>query len=734
MKNVYLLLILVSSVYKDEDAEEASVPEGDLEYESSSSSASETVIIMNYETFSINTGQSEYDASHSIMNRYYTLSKSNNELLSSNKALKKSISSLEAQLASGVQELNMYRQIAAKKLKQLADEMDEQVKINQELTQTLELDSEGQKQSQELTSFLQVSESNLTEPGKVIYNSTNDDDDDDEKEESFEFIFVIGLLFMFLVMESIKYYSDKVLYSAFFKALVSLIVVLGLFCVVAAVMTIFVAKDVFDDSDLYFDMVYRGFFVFVLSWLGIGLWIVFACQSFAIIWERAEDRLCKNQVDESNKEFGIMRKLFISNPYLPVFTERVLRPDFNFSEYLKQSVAETLIQVFSLSPLTFILIIFQMFIWRLILTSSNTTQTYFILTFSILLLILSVTCLLKCKKICSALIPSEGQNLGIEYDYNSQINIPLPNYLKSRIPGPGSDLVLFSIYSLKLTCSYLFLGVYPNRHQLLFWMDSFGVKLMISLIQLCILNLSLWSTLMFLYFPSLYSSSYFQIVFLSISSLCAAVTIFFILPLWIKFLTISSSVEMMKKTETISKVVQMTQSQRMKRNWRLLNQFQSLYRDLLMDTSNEKLPKLDKDLKYLIREAFELSSSNWKIFYIDVKYLLHRLGVEMDNDQFRVFLKDCDLDEDDFVGFKNLIKGVKRLRSNLNKRPKTVISQVLKNYFEKDLLSVAEVSEFLQKNRWFMKAEDIHEFLVDLHFNLNSKGLVVVDEIEFSYN
>ena len=734
MKNVYLLLILVSSVYKDEDAEEASVPEGDLEYESSSSSASETVIIMNYETFSINTGQSEYDASHSIMNRYYTLSKSNNELLSSNKALKKSISSLEAQLASGVQELNMYRQIAAKKLKQLADEMDEQVKINQELTQTLELDSEGQKQSQELTSFLQVSESNLTEPGKVIYNSTDDDDDDDEKEESFEFIFVIGLLFMFLVMESIKYYSDKVLYSAFFKALVSLIVVLGLFCVVAAVMTIFVAKDVFDDSDLYFDMVYRGFFVFVLSWLGIGLWIVFACQSFAIIWERAEDRLCKNQVDESNKEFGIMRKLFISNPYLPVFTERVLRPDFNFSEYLKQSVAETLIQVFSLSPLTFILIIFQMFIWRLILTSSNTTQTYFILTFSILLLILSVTCLLKCKKICSALIPSEGQNLGIEYDYNSQINIPLPNYLKSRIPGPDSDLVLFSIYSLKLTCSYLFLGVYPNRHQLLFWMDSFGVKLMISLIQLCILNLSLWSTLMFLYFPSLYSSSYFQIVFLSISSLCAAVTIFFILPLWIKFLTISSSVEMMKKTETISKVVQMTQSQRMKRNWRLLNQFQSLYRDLLMDTSNEKLPKLDKDLKYLIREAFELSSSNWKIFYMDVKYLLHRLGVEMDNDQFRVFLKDCDLDEDDFVGFKNLIKGVKRLRSNLNKRPKTVISQVLKNYFEKDLLSVAEVSEFLQKNRWFMKAEDIHEFLVDLHFNLNSKGLVVVDEIEFSYN
>ena len=734
MKNVYLLLILVSSVYKDEDAEEASVPEGDLEYESSSSSASETVIIMNYETFSINTVQSEYDASHSIMNRYYTLSKSNNELLSSNKALKKSISSLEAQLASGVQELNMYRQIAAKKLKQLADEMDEQVKINQELTQTLELDSEGQKQSQELTSFLQVSESNLTEPGKVIYNSTNDDDDDDEKEESFEFIFVIGLLFMFLVMESIKYYSDKVLYSAFFKALVSLIVVLGLFCVVAAVMTIFVAKDVFDDSDLYFDMVYRGFFVFVLSWLGIGLWIVFACQSFAIIWERAEDRLCKNQVDESNKEFGIMRKLFISNPYLPVFTERVLRPDFNFSEYLKQSVAETLIQVFSLSPLTFILIIFQMFIWRLILTSSNTTQTYFILTFSILLLILSVACLLKCKKICSALIPSEGQNLGIEYDYNSQINIPLPNYLKSRIPGPDSDLVLFSIYSLKLTCSYLFLGVYPNRHQLLFWMDSFGVKLMISLIQLCILNLSLWSTLMFLYFPSLYSSSYFQIVFLSISSLCAAVTIFFILPLWIKFLTISSSVEMMKKTETISKVVQMTQSQRMKRNWRLLNQFQSLYRDLLMDTSNEKLPKLDKDLKYLIREAFELSSSNWKIFYIDVKYLLHRLGVEMDNDQFRVFLKDCDLDEDDFVGFKNLIKGVKRLRSNLNKRPKTVISQVLKNYFEKDLLSVAEVSEFLQKNRWFMKAEDIHEFLVDLHFNLNSKGLVVVDEIEFSYN
>jgi hypothetical protein len=734
MKNVYFILFLAAAVYyKDEEAEEATVPLGDITTEIPEESSSEVVIMMNYDTESVNIDQSKYDASHSVMNRYYSLSKSNNNLLKTNKELKKSIADLESQIASGLKELNKYRQKTAKELKQLADQMDEQVKKNQELSQEVENDEE-EKKSQELSSFLQVSQGNLSQPGDVIPPSTEDEDDDDgdEKEESYQFLFVIGLLFMFLILETVKYYSDKVFFSAFFRAFLGLIVGLALFCLIIAVLTIFVLKEVFEESDLYFELVYQGCFVFVLAWFLIGFWIVLACQSFSIIWEKLEDKLCKGKADDSTKDFGIMRKIFIANPFLPVFTERVLRPDFNFSEYLKQSVAEILIQVFALSPLTFFFVVVEIFVWRAVLTASSSFKIYFLLGVNLTVLILAAICLFKCKKICGMLIPTEGQNLQIEYDYNSVIRIQMPRYLEGRIPGPASDAKILSVFSLKLTCSYLFLGVYPNRHQLLFWLDSFGVRFMVSLLQLCIITLSLWASVMVLYFQSLFSYDYICIAVISISVISSLGLILFLLPLWVKSLTISSSIEMMKRTEVIRKVIENTQSQRMRRNWRLQTQFQSLWRDVLMDSQDEKLPKLNIHLKTLIKEAFELGTVTWKMHYLKVKDLLTRIGVEMDNDQFRVFLKDCELDEEDCVGYKSLIRGIKRLISNLSKKPGSVVTNVLKNYFEKDLLTIGEVSEYLQKNRWFMRDEDIHEFLVDLHFNLNSKNLVVIDEIVFS--
>ena len=76
--------------------------------------------------------------------------------------------------------------------------------------------------------------------------------------------------------------------------------------------------------------------------------------------------------------------------------------------------------------------------------------------------------ILKMKKIERMLIPIEGEGLNIDMDYNLNINIPVPLYLKGSIPPPNGDLLFASIYLLKYTCSYIFIGVYPNRHQLLF--------------------------------------------------------------------------------------------------------------------------------------------------------------------------------------------------------------------------------------------------------------------------
>lgn len=728
MKNVLLLFTLgILAYYKEESAEEASVPVGDLEFQEYETDENSQYRAIDYNEDSINVTQSQNDAKSSIISRYYTISKENNELIANNSWLRTQIKETEKEIVKGLGELNMYRMKIQRRLKELADEMDELVEFNQKVGKNKELVGESKKKGQDLASFLQVFQ-NSTEKST---SGDDNDDNDEEIEESHGFIFVAGLFFIFLMLETVKYYSDQVLYSSFFQPFLSLLITLCIFSILSSILTLIYKAEIFEDSDLYFEEIYKGSFIFVLVWFAIGLWIIFAAQGIAIIWEKHEDKLCRGEVNQENKQFGIMRKLFISNPYLPVFTEKALRPDFNFSEYLRQCMGFNLSQIFSMNFLTFTLIIAEIVAWRLILRDSENFQFYSIWVAGFGILGISLLGLGKCWLICKKLVPDEGENLLIEYNYSSKSSIPLPVYLKSHIPPPNSELKIGSIYSLKLTCSYIFLGTYPNRHQLLFWFDSYGVKFLVSLFQVVIISQSLWITLVILYLSEIFTLL-LGIILLVSTGLAMFVNVVFVLPLWTKFFTVASSVEMMKNEEIIKKVVENTQGIRMNRNWRLFWQFSSLWRDTLMDTKGEKLPKLPQGIKSLVKEAFDLSSTNWQVNYLEVKNILYRIGIIMDNDQFRVFLKDCEMDDFDSISYKNFIKGLKRMKNNIKHKPHKIVSEVLKYHLEKDQVHLSEISDFLQRNRWFMKDEDIHDFLVDLHFNLNSKNLVDLNEVEFS--
>ena len=724
---LFMLVLRTQGYYKDKSAEDDTVPIGDLEFTSVESEEHTEYRAIDYDYDSVNITQSQNDASLSIIHRYYTVSKQNNELVANNSRLRREIKDTEKSIVDGIRELNMYRMKIERRLKDLADEMDKLVEFNQKVRENKELTGESRKKGQDLASFLQVFQS------ETAGNNTESKESGDSEgiDESHEFVFVTGLLFMFLMLETIKYYSDQVLYSALFQAFLSLLISLCTFSILTSILTLLFKSQLFENNDFYFEEIYKGTFIFILIWFLIGLWIIFAGQSIAIIWEKHEDKLCKGEITEENKKFGIMRKLFVTNPYLPVFTEKALRPDFNFSEYLKQCMGFNLSQVFSLNILSFLLIVSVVFVWRMVLEKSEKFQVYVIWGAGVGILGVSALALGKTWGICKKLVPDEGKNLLIEYNYSSVSEIPLPEYLKGNIPPPDSELKIGSIYSLKLTCSYIFLGTYPNRHQLLFWFDSYGVKFMISLFQFVMISQSLWITMVILYFSEVFTLIT-GIMLLASTGLAILVNLVFVIPLWVKFFTIASSIEMMKNLEMIKKVVENSQSIRMNRNSRLFWQFSSLWRDLLIDTKGEKLPKLPKGLKSLATEAFDLSSNNWKIDFTEVKNILYRIGIIMDNDQFRVFLKDCELDDFDNISYKNLIKGLKRMKNNIKKKPQKIVKEVLRFHLDKDQANLSEISDFMQQNRWFMKDEDIHDFLVDLHFNLNSKGLVDLSEIEFS--
>jgi hypothetical protein len=104
----------------------------------------------------------------------------------------------------------------------------------------------------------------------------------------------------------------------------------------------------------------------------------------------------------------------------------------------------------------------------------------------------------------------------------------------------------------------------------------------------------------------------------------------------------------------------------------------------------------------------------------------------MDDDQFRVFLKDCELDDEDKVSYKTFIQGLKRLLQDTKSNPKLIVSIVLKQNFKHKKVDTKSISEFLEKNKWFMQDADIRDFLIDLHFNLDENNQVDIDTIEFT--
>lgn len=711
---LFLFFFVFSQVEQDEEAESAIVPEGDLEIAIIETEDDLTyTVIMDYSEENVNITQSLMDAKQSIGSYTMEQSKENLKLFAENQMLLEEISEIEEVLKDSVEKTVSFRVGEAAKLKELADEM----------------------------AILGEFNDLITEEPETIENTVNDssaEEDDEEVDEDLElnhaFLFVLGLSFVFILLFTLKSSSESLVFIAFQPAIHSLLVNLCILTLLIAIVSLLNYLKIVNEEEVYIETIYTGIVLFTFIWFFLGIWLIFASQFLSLTWEKSEKSLIDEDPSEKNMDFAVMRTLFITNPYLPVASEYSLRPDFYFADYLRRCLGNTLKSLFSLNWLGFFIVLICIILWRLVLELSESSQVLVLWAAPVVFLSISASAFLKIRKIVKMLISSTGNHLKIQYDYNSNAEVPVPLYLKGHIPPPNDSFQSCSIYFLKCTCSYIFLGVYPNRHQLLFWFDCYGPKFMLSLIQAVCAVLSLWLTVILLYYLPILHDSADE---LGIGLLITGFLVFFLMaggliPLWIRYFTIATSVEMMKNNEFIKETVENTQGSRLVRNKRLFIQFKSLWRDMLRMENMEKLEKLPTALKSLAKEAFDLEATNGFLHCSLINSALLRLGVDADSDLFRVFLKDCEMESDDTISSKNFLLGLQRLLQDQHTKPKKVVTDVLKYHIKNIKVKLTELADFLDENKWFMQDNDIKEFLVDLHFYLDENGMIDLNELEFN--
>lgn len=116
-----------------------------------------------------------------------------------------------------------------------------------------------------------------------------------------------------------------------------------------------------------------------------------------------------------------------------------------------------------------------------------------------IILLILICLLLKLAWIQSKLTPKDFE-VEIVIPYAQHINprmtiknIHKPEYLKGIIPSDDQEALkgVLRIDPFKMTCAYIFLGRPPNRHELLFWFDSYGPQFVTGILQGVLIILTL---------------------------------------------------------------------------------------------------------------------------------------------------------------------------------------------------------------------------------------------------
>ena len=639
------------------------------------------------------------------------------KLTEENEEIEQNIESLEDQVAKTIQEVEYYRYMEAEILKNYAEQMENLTKQIDEL----EGESSGSEQSDQAvaTSSKQTSSS-----ASVIGINTGSSSDEgnhyDSEEISLIMISVIGLGFLFLLLHNIRkmwlLFPAIELYSGVYTLLVDATILVIIWCVVAIL-------EYLDAVDLEIYTILVGLVIFTFFWLLLGLWVLFLINLQSNKWRVMEKKMMiAGEKDQDLKDYMTMRQLFITPVYTAPVTETELSPRFDFSVYLSKCLGQIVQTSLRITWIGYFIIIFCIICWRTLAEESEFLEIISLWVLPVILTMMILIMLFKMHRIYKALVPvSDDFDVSLHKNPNEtevRSNIPKPSYLRGRVPeNILSRFICISFNPFKLTCAWLFLSRFPNRHELQFWFDSYGPTFLGIMIQVISVLHTLWITAIILYYFPVFvdeAESYgIYLVLLGIAVWMA--NGFYLFPKLLVYLCLVSKVELMKERTLIEDTADFSKKQMVDKTVKIYRQLKMIYREVKgMDEGEEKTEILDY-MKKISEEVFLLfSDSDQSIHATQLDDVLSLLGVRLREDELRLFAKECSPDKDNFVSLHGFLMAIERILTAFDLNPGEVVSYILLNYFKKSRkMTVADLTDFFDEWSWHFSDEIIDEFLLE---------------------
>ena len=537
---------------------------------------------------------------------------------------------------------------------------------------------------------LEVTGSNTTYSiVQVVSGSDSNDDNADDLEASTDMVYVVALAMLFLLLSTLRVwlghhidaYLTSSLYTLFFD-----IAVLTMLTVVTGVLY---HMGWFDRDKIDLKKIVYGLCIFILFWFLLGLWFVLSAQSMARTWFRAEGecmdlrRVSQNYEDayleynaeegprigyrqfagaQSAMQYAVMRQEFICPTYLPYTTEMFLRSDFNLADYLSKCLGDIIDHALQLTGIGFLVLLICVGTWRLCIYFGFKTELTLFIIIPVVCILTSLILLEKLKSIYFQLVPyvldpHEFHLPADNFSRNPMMNVekvPIPPYLTGSLEylqSPANPYTCCGTPTnpLKLTCAYIFIGKFPNRHELLFWFDSYGPQFVLGMVQGVALILTFWMVVILIYYvPMLFD----KLEVWGIMAAIAAVLIwlfaaFYLLPETLRVLTLTSRIEQMKDRRIIDSVIISSRNQRAIKTVQLYRQIKLIYREMSRDEGKAEFQggvALPDTMEKHIQEVFNLTCDvNTQLLEIpQLSDALELCGVTASNDELRVFIWETD--------------------------------------------------------------------------------------------
>jgi hypothetical protein len=678
------------------------------------------------------------------------------ELQTENSNLLKQQSDLEAQISDAQNKMNAY-----------LDELNGRDTDLQQKITTLDNYNHQIQRSQEKTQ----TDLNLKE--------TSDKEQADHKENTDDaialselVIIVVALGFIFLLLSGIKKIIGFSIQSFLNKAFYCLFIDLTILLLICGTITMCDYYNIITDSTVDYRVFTLGAALFTFFFLLFGLWLILAVQAFSGTWIRHE-RSCQDlrnlthmfqevqiELSEGHEpvrmkeiykdcQYAIMRQLFICPTFLPTVTETYLRTDFNLSDYLSRCAADIIENVFNIGWLGYSFIVIGLLIWRAVLYYDSTLTK--IIAFWALPGFIAFVCgviVSKLNSIYNKLVPEPtGQivlnfprdNFGTSPEMNEEI-VSKPLYLSGKFypndsVGDYVNCCFFKVHPLKLTWAFIISGTYPNRHELLFWGDKYGVDIIIGILQGIYICLSLWIAVVLIYYIDFFNNELkwegiVQVI------ICLIVWVFiagYLVPEIIRLLSLTTKIEMKKDRKIIEEVIMNEKFEKSKVINRVYRQFKMIYREKY----GERVIVNDEIINKYALEVFGLYKDE-KTNTVDVEYfedMISLCGIKLDDDELRLLAKEAKIDKNKEITPEGFCEAIGIIVGSSELRPEFVTRVVLTRYFQESKgknvkdVSLEELKQFFNEFWIHFTDEDVQDFLWETRFVLEEIGSAEISEL-----